>query len=90
MLEELKMTEPITLTLTLDELKLIDKYVELNDDTQQLFDKIKSAYPQPKTIRSIIDRWWMDTFTTHSKWDAEECIDDLADQIELWILRNKK
>jgi hypothetical protein len=42
------MTEQITLTLTLEELKLIDKYVELNNDTQQLFDKVKSAYPQPK------------------------------------------
>ena len=181
---EIKMTELITLNLTLDELKLIDKYVELNDDTQQLFDKIKSAYPQPKmhlensgkfevvsysgnvyyrleyptdviwykrkkpvdgmmlvhiagdethrlleglwfndvrkgkypdepycpdepehydevewdekdnpkskTIRDIIGRWWEDTFSIHSKWDAEECMDDLADQIEFWILRNKK
>ena len=42
------MTEPITLNLTIEELKLIDKYVELNDDTQQLFEKIKSAYPQPR------------------------------------------
>ena len=46
--------------------------------------------PKPKTIRSIIDRWWMDTFTTHSKWDAEECMDDLADQIEFFYMRNKK
>jgi hypothetical protein len=45
--------------------------------------------PKPKTIRSIIDRWWMDTFTTHSKWDAEECMDDLADQIEFFYMRNK-
>ena len=42
------MTEPITLNLTLEELKMIDKYVELNDDTQQLFEKIKSAYPRPR------------------------------------------
>jgi hypothetical protein len=46
--------------------------------------------PKSKTIRSIIDRWWMDTFTTHSKWDAEECMDDLADQIEFFYMRNKK
>ena len=42
------MTEPNKLELTIEELKLIDKYVEFNDDTQQLFDKIKSAYPQPR------------------------------------------
>jgi hypothetical protein len=46
--------------------------------------------PKPKTIRSIINRWWIDTFTTHSKWDAEECMDDLADQIEFFYMRNKK
>jgi hypothetical protein len=46
--------------------------------------------PKPKTIRSIIDRWWMDTFTTHSKWDAEECMDDLADQIEFFYMRIEK
>jgi hypothetical protein len=61
----------------------------------EVMDRLENKYKQaednlkPKTIRSIIDRWWMDTFTTHSKWDAEECMDDLADQIELWILRNK-
>ena len=42
------MTDKITLELTLNELKLIDKYVELNDETQSVFDKIKYAYPQPK------------------------------------------
>jgi hypothetical protein len=82
--------KPITLTLTLKELQLLDKYVEANDDTLSVLMKIKDAYPKPKTIRSIIDRWWMDTFTTHSKWDAEECMDDLADQIEFFYMRNKK
>jgi hypothetical protein len=173
------MTEPkpIKLELTLEELKLIDKYVEANDDTYSVLMKIINAYPsrkspveeaykdaygyypdieynmdsfsifqkgyeasknnsedisrvliegddayimgvkyqrveepycpdepeyydeiewdekdnpKPKTIRSIIDRWWMDTFTTHSKWDAEECMDDLADQIEFFYMRDKK
>jgi hypothetical protein len=61
----------------------------------EVMDRLENKYKQaednlkPKTIRSIIDRWWTDTFTTHSYWDAEECMDDLADQIELWILRNK-
>jgi hypothetical protein len=198
-MEELKMTEPITLNLTLEELKLIDKYVEFNDDTQQLFEKIKSAYPQPrmnflfdgkcevvsynkksyyrfefpdevywyrrtshetyldlkleritdgethrlleglwfnqvkkgvidepleydeiewdekdnpkpmdevvnkmlkeweenppeflkfelgKTLEALITRWWCDVFTTHEDWDMETAIDDLVDQIQLWL-----
>ena len=42
------MTDKITLDLTLDELKLIDKYVEYNEETKSVFDKIKYAYPQPQ------------------------------------------
>ena len=40
------MTEQISLNLTLEELEIIDKYIELNDDTRQLFDKIQKAYPK--------------------------------------------
>ena len=43
-----------------------------------------------KTIRQLIDRWWMNTFTSKNMWSVNECIDDLADQIEFWIFRNKK
>lgn len=42
-----QMTET-TLKLTLEELQLLDKYVELNAETQQLFEKIKDAYPERK------------------------------------------
>ena len=43
---ELKMTEKISLNLTLEELEIIDKCVELTDSTRQLFDKIRKAYPK--------------------------------------------
>ena len=190
------MTE-ITLKLTLEELKQIDKYVELNDETRPLFDKIKNAYPKPetlldvirnlgysydccyeivdaveefekskepekeqqikelvkesvkwceehpnesvedwvkprepdkevekfvekkkeswmdkpveelvamleknppdclkfvmgKTLEQIVTRWWCDTFTgPNEKWSMEECIDDLIDQIELFLPRSQ-
>ena len=42
------MTEQISLNLTLEELEIIDKFVELDDNTRQLFDKIRSAYPKLK------------------------------------------
>ena len=48
------MTETITLNLTLEELKTLDKYVELNDETRQLFDKIRNAYPKPQTLFDVI------------------------------------
>ena len=38
-----------------------------------------------KTLEDIVTRWWCDTFSTHEKWSMEECIDDLIDQIHLWI-----
>ena len=177
------MTE-ITLKLTFEELKIIDKFVELNDETRPLFDKIRNAYPKPetlydvirnlgysvdmcdeivdaveefekskekemikrnlktslqelangdvrpiddvvretknqqeswmnksdeelvaileknppdclkfvmgKTLEQIIERWWCDTFTvSHGKWSMEECIDDLIDQIELFLPRSQ-
>ena len=47
------MTE-ITLKLTFEELKALDKYVELNDETRPLFDKIKNAYPKPETLYDVI------------------------------------
>ena len=51
------MTNNIILELTLDELKLIDKYVELNDETESVFDKIKDAYPKPKTMTELSLKW---------------------------------
>ena len=139
------MTEQISLNLTLEELEIIDKYIELNDDTRQLFDKIRSAYPkspveaaykrvfgeypstdptnfdeslwfafhrgyscgygdslensndiskkpvekQSKTLTDIVYRWWEDVFTTHSDWDMETSIEDLIDQVEQWLPKQK-
>jgi hypothetical protein len=38
-----------------------------------------------KTLEELITRWWCDAFTTHEDWDMETVIDDLCDQIELWL-----
>jgi len=43
-----------------------------------------------KTIKDVINRWWLDTFSPKNMWPIGESIDDLSDQIEFWILRNKK
>ena len=52
-IEDTLMTE-ITLKLTFEELKALDKYVELNDETRPLFDKIRNAYPKPETLYDVI------------------------------------
>jgi hypothetical protein len=141
------MTNTITLKLTFEELEQIDKYIELNDDTRQLFDKIRSAYPkspveaaykrvfgeypstvpnfddnqwfafqkgyscgygdglensneiskkivdkpeekQSKTLTDILYRWWDDVFTRRY-WDMETCVEDLIDQVEQWLPKQK-
>jgi len=43
------MTEKITLELTTEELKMLDKYVEKTDDTYSVLMKIKDAYPSQKS-----------------------------------------
>ena len=50
------MTNTITLNLTLEELKTLEKYMEHNDndETRPLFDKIKNAYPKPETLLDVI------------------------------------
>ena len=48
------MTNTITLKLTFEELKTLDKYLELNDETRPLFDKIRNAYPKPETLLDVI------------------------------------
>ena len=157
------MTE-ITLKLTFEELKIIDKFVELNDETRPLFDKIKNAYPKPETLldvirnlgysydccyeivdavekfekskeltkpmnevldrlenkyenddvvnrmlkkweenppdflkfelgrslEALITRWWDDVYDgIHQDWDREVAIDDLIDQIQLWLPKSQ-
>ena len=48
--EYMEKTDKITLELTEQELKMIDKYVELNDETRSVLDKIKDAYPEPEIL----------------------------------------
>jgi len=175
---EIKMTETFTLELTLDELHMLDKYVEYCEETKEFFEKLKNAYPpqkspveeaykdwcgeypsggpsedakwgaflagywvtQPKavpveepedydevewdkkdnppyritdevvnkmlkkweenppdflkfemgkTLEELITRWWLDIHTVHKDWDVPTYVDDLVDQIQLWLPREQ-
>ncbi len=44
------MTEKITLELTIEELKLIDKHLWISVATKPILEKIKNAYPKPDVI----------------------------------------
>ena len=62
-------------------------------DEPEYYDEVEhdiSENVENKTLKEVINRWWMNTFTSKNQWDVDTCIDDLADQIEFWILRNKK
>lgn len=38
-----------------------------------------------KTLTDLIYDWWEDVFTTHSDWDMETSIENLVDEISLWL-----
>jgi hypothetical protein len=42
-----------------------------------------------KTLEELITRWWCDVFTTREDWDMKTAIDDLIDQIQLWLPREQ-
>ena len=46
---------------------------------------VVSSVQKPKTLTDIVYRWWDDVFTSHSDWDMETSIEDLVDQIQLWL-----
>ena len=63
---------------------------------EQVSDGLKEAFREAvkqgvvsstksKTLTDLIYRWWSDVFTTHSDWDMETSIEDLVDQIELFL-----
>ena len=58
-------------------------------------DKVRDVFmnemveKQSKTLTDIVYRWWDDVFTTHSDWDMETSVDDLIDQIEQWLPKQK-
>ena len=62
-----------------------------NIDLNKLLEKWEKDPPEflkfelGKTLTDLIYRWWEDVFTTHSDWDMETSIEDLVDQIQLWL-----
>lgn len=59
---------------------------EIKQPTDELVEKLVSkSLSKSKTLTDLIHRWWEDVFTTHSDWDMETSIEDLVDQIQLWL-----
>jgi hypothetical protein len=64
---------------------------EIKQPTDELIDKLVKNPPEflkfelGKTLTDLIHRWWDDVFTTHSDWDMETSIEDLVDQIQMWL-----
>ena len=46
---------------------------------------VVSSVNKPKTLTDIVYDWWSDVFTTHSDWDMETSIENLVDEISLWL-----
>ena len=71
------MTEKITLELTLEELKMIDKYVEYHDYDcdKPLLEKIRNAYPPQKSVVEEAYKDWCGEYPSgtpseNAKWGA--------------------
>ena len=69
------MTEKITLELTLDELKLIDKHLWISVATKPILEKIKNAYPKQKSPIEEAYKDWCGEYPSGSpsedaRWDA--------------------
>ena len=72
---EIKMTEKFTLELTLDELHMLDKYVEYCEETKEFYDKLKDAYPKQKSPVEEAYKDWCGEYPTggpseDAKWGA--------------------
>lgn len=46
---------------------------------------VVSSSTKPQTLTDLIYDWWEDVFTTHSDWDMETSIENLVDEISLWL-----
>jgi hypothetical protein len=63
----------------------------MDEVVNRLVEKWKTNPPEflkfelGKTLEELITRWWCEAFTTHEDWDMETVIDDLVDQIQLWL-----
>ena len=58
-------------------------------------DKVRDVFmnemveKQSKTLTDIVYRWWEDIFVHHSDWDMETSVDDLIDQVEQFLPKQK-
>jgi hypothetical protein len=61
--------------------EVVDKMLKEWEENPPEFLKFEMG----KTLEALITRWWCDVFTTTEDWDMETAIDDLIDQIQLWL-----
>jgi hypothetical protein len=63
---------------------------------EQVADGLKEAFREAvkqgvvsstksQNLTDLIYDWWSDVFTTHSDWDMETSIENLVDEISLWL-----
>jgi len=65
--------------------EVVDKMLKEWEENPPEFLKFEMG----KTLEALITRWWCDVFTKHDNWDMETAIDDLIDQIQLWLPKSQ-
>jgi hypothetical protein len=72
-----------------------DNSKPMDEVVNRLLEKWKTDPPEflkfelGKTLEDLITRWWLDTHTDYKDWDVPTCVDDLIDQIQLWLPREQ-
>ena len=67
-----------------DEIKILQKKLDL-------LKEIKEENYKTKSLKQIITNWWEKTFekfSSQNDWNADVCMEDLLNQIEVYILEN--
>ena len=72
-----------------------DNSKPMDEVVNRLLEKWKTDPPEflkfelGKTLEDLITRWWLDIHTNYKDWDVPTCVDDLIDQIQLWLPREQ-
>ena len=67
----------------------------MDEVVNRLLEKWKTDPPEflkfelGKTLEDLITRWWLDIHTDYKDWDVPTCVDDLIDQIQLWLPKSQ-
>jgi hypothetical protein len=77
------LSEPVQYETPMTEIEELKAQIKVLEKKVALLEEIEKY--KNTCLYALIEDWWEDVFTTHSDWDMETSIEDLVDQIQLWL-----